>query len=414
MPSIAVYNLGKKYKRYGNQRSRLLEWISMGKIVKHEERWALRGIQFKVNKGESLGVIGQNGAGKSTLLKILTGTTMPDTGSVEIEGKVASLLELGTGFHADFTGRENAIMACRMAGYEEHEINNLIKDIIDFSELGDYFDQPLRIYSTGMQMRIAFSSVTAKRPDVLIVDEALAVGDAYFSQKCIRRIRTFKEKGTTLIFVSHDPGTVKTLCNRAILIDNGIMIKEGDPQFVFDYYNAMIAKKSKDEEIKQIENKHGKMVTRSGSHDAYIDNFEMYNDKNTPTRAFSVGEFARIRCNVYCKTKIVQPTFGILIRDRLGNDIFGTNTYHLQYKSATYHSGDVIDVEFVLKLNLGIGNYSLCLAVHTGDTHLEINYDWWDQCMVFQIVPKDSYLFVGVASLPIEAKISKLTKNEIK
>jgi len=189
---LETKNLSKKYKRYPNQWSRFAEWLTAGRYRTHEERWALRGVSFEVDAGEAVGIIGQNGAGKSTLLKILTRTTKPSKGNIKIGGRVSALLELGMGFHPDFTGRENAIMACRMAGLNREQIEQLLPAIASFSELGDYLDQPMRVYSTGMQMRLAFSASTVVRPEILILDEVLAVGDAYFSHKCVNRIRTFK------------------------------------------------------------------------------------------------------------------------------------------------------------------------------------------------------------------------------
>ncbi|MBU1137462.1 MAG: ABC transporter ATP-binding protein, partial [Proteobacteria bacterium] len=228
--------MGKKYKRYPNRWTRLGEWFSLGKYQGHKATWVLRNLSFEVNDGESLGIIGVNGAGKSTLLKLLTRTSAPSEGSVEISGRVSALLELGMGFHQDFTGRVNALMTCQMMGYSSEEAHGLIEEIREFSELGDYLDQPVRVYSTGMQVRLAFSAATVTRPEILIVDEALSVGDAYFQHKCIRRIREYREQGTTLLFVSHDPGAVKSLCNRAILLDGGAIIKDGAPDSVLDYY----------------------------------------------------------------------------------------------------------------------------------------------------------------------------------
>ncbi len=375
----------------------------------HEDRWALRGVSFEIEPGEAVGIIGQNGAGKSTLLKILTGTTQPSEGAMEIKGRVAALLELGMGFHPDFTGRENAIMACQMTGMSSKEMQTLLPEIEEFSELGDYMDQPLRVYSTGMQMRLAFSAATAVRPDILIVDEALSVGDAYFQHKSINRIRSFKEQATTLLFVSHDPGAVKSLCDRALLLDEGVLIRDGSPDAVFDYYNGMIARKSKDEEIRQVETELGRTTTRSGTGEASILNVEMFDQSGRPARAFRVGDTARIQCHITFNTSIENPTVGILIRDRLGNDVFGTNTYRLKVEEHSCKAGEGVTVLFTLPLNLGCGNYSLAAAVHSRDTHLEDNYDWWDQCLVFQVVPNDSFSFIGLAAIPVQVEIQKET-----
>jgi len=404
---IVVNNLGKKYKRYPNHWARLAEWLTRSCYLAHEDHWALRGISFEVLAGEAVGIIGQNGAGKSTLLKILTSTTQPNEGTFQITGRVAALLELGMGFHPNFTGRQNAIMACQMMGLNSEQIQELLPEVERFSELRNYMDQPLRVYSTGMQMRLAFSAATAVRPEILIVDEALSVGDAYFQHKCTKRIRSFKEQGTTLLFVSHDPGAVKSLCDRALLLDEGILIRDGAPDTVLDYYNAMIAKKSKDEEIHQIETDLGRTITRSGSGRAQVLTVEMQDEVGRPARAFMVGDTAKIHCHIEFNAPIENPTVGILIRDRLGNDVFGTNTYHLKLPKHSYVVGESINVTFTLPLNLGYGNYSLTIAVHSRDTHLEDNYDWWDQCLVFQVIPNNSFSFIGLAALPVQVEIQQ-------
>ena len=407
MSIIFVENIGKKYKRFPSHWARFAELVSGGLYQGHTERWALKDVSFEVAPGEAVGIIGQNGSGKSTLLKILTGTTLQTEGSYQLSGRIAALLELGLGFHTDFSGRENAVMACRMMGLDPEHTEETIPKIIDFSELGDYIDQPLRVYSTGMQMRLAFSVATAVRPDILIIDEALAVGDAYFQHKCMKRIRSFKEKDTTLLFVSHDPGSVKTLCDRAILLNEGRLIHDGPPDVVLDYYNGMIAKKRKDEEIQQVENDFGKVATRSGTGQARLRAVEMFNESGQPTRAFRVGETTKIRCRIEFHDAVDNPTTGFIIRDRLGNDIFGTNTHHLDLQTQSYISGDEIEVIFALELHLGCGNYSICAAVHEGSEHVADNYDWWDQCLVFEMIPNNSFHFIGCAELPVQTEVRR-------
>ncbi|MDD2547725.1 MAG: ABC transporter ATP-binding protein, partial [Burkholderiaceae bacterium] len=214
--SIELFDLGKAYKRYPNRWARLREWLQPG-APRHELQWVLKGLNLRVAPGQAVGVIGRNGAGKSTLLKMITGTSTPTQGHVTLQGRVAALLELGMGFHPDFTGRQNAWMAAQLLGLADAEIAASMPGIEAFAEIGRYIDEPVRTYSSGMQVRLAFSVATAVRPDVLIVDEALAVGDVYFQHKCYARIRGFRAQGTTLLFVSHDPGAIKSLCDRAVL-----------------------------------------------------------------------------------------------------------------------------------------------------------------------------------------------------
>jgi lipopolysaccharide transport system ATP-binding protein len=316
-------------------------------------------------------------------------------------------LELGLGFHPDFTGMENAVISCQMMGLSQNRISNLLPEIEKFSELGNYFTQPLRVYSTGMQMRLAFSTATIVCPDILIIDEALSVGDAHFQHKCIQRIRSYKEQGTTILFVSHDSMAVKSICDRAILFDNGTLIQDGTPEAVLDYYNGLIAKKNMDDEILQIISESGKVTTRSGRKQSYISDVNMLDDQNMKSSAFSVGDVAKIKCRVHFNETIDDPTIGFIIRDRLGNDVFGTNTYHLHMKTGTHRAGADIVVTFITKLNIGFGNYSITIGIHTGDTHIENNFDWWDQCLVFQVVPNSSFSFIGTAALPVDVEIDK-------
>ena len=240
MGYLRVNNIGKAFKRYAHKSGRLAEWFGLG--VHHDSRWVLRDITFDVEPGESVGIVGVNGAGKSTLLKIITGTTRPTTGSVEAGGRISALLELGMGFHPEFTGRQNAYMGAQLQGLTVSEVDAKIREIEGFAEIGDYFDQPMRTYSSGMQVRLAFSVASCVRPEILIIDEALSVGDTYFQHKSFDRIRNFRDAGTTLLFVSHSPGAIKTLCDRAILLDQGGIQRDDAPDAVLDYYNAVIAR----------------------------------------------------------------------------------------------------------------------------------------------------------------------------
>ena len=232
--AITVTNLGKAYKQYPNRWARLAEWMIPGKNPHHTLKWVLKDINFSVQSGEATGIVGINGAGKSTLLKMITGTTQPTKGSVHISGRVAALLELGMGFHPDFTGRQNVLMSGQLLGYSVEEVARLMPEIEAFAEIGDYIDQHVRVYSSGMQMRLAFSVATAQRPDVLIVDEALSVGDAYFQHKSFDRIRQFNKQGTTLLIVSHDKQAIQSVCNRASLLNGGILAMQGEPEAVLD------------------------------------------------------------------------------------------------------------------------------------------------------------------------------------
>ncbi|MEW6268961.1 MAG: ABC transporter ATP-binding protein [Thermodesulfobacteriota bacterium] len=410
MPRIVARSLGKKYKRYRHPLARLVEWASGDRIVCHEAEWALRGVSFEVGDGESLGIIGMNGAGKSTLLRVLTGTTLPSEGSFEVRGRVAALLELGLGVHPEFTGWQNATLAGQLLGLDDETLAAALPWVQEFSELGDHMDQPVRTYSTGMQVRLAFSVATAVRPDVLIVDEALSVGDAYFQHKSMSRIRAFQEQGTTLLFVTHDPAAVKALCRRAILLDRGTLLRDGPPDAVFDYYNAMIARKEDEAEIEQVESE-GRIATRSGSREAEIVAVELLDDARVPRRSFAVGETAAIRVRLRTNRDMPSPTVGFLIRDRLGNDVFGSNSFYLGVAHEPCTAGDEVCATFDVVLHVGCGSYSVTVALHTERAHVDASFDWWDRALLFQVVPGRGPGFTGVAALPVRATLSRPARD---
>jgi lipopolysaccharide transport system ATP-binding protein len=332
MSTIAVTNLGKAYKQYPNRWSRLAEWVLPGKQTRHHLHWVLQDINFTVQPGEAVGIIGINGAGKSTLLKMITGTTQPTTGNVHITGRVAALLELGMGFHPDFTGRQNAFMAGQLLGYSLEEIAALMPEIEAFAEIGDYIDQPVRVYSSGMQVRLAFSVATAIRPDVLIIDEALSVGDRYFSMKSFARIQDYLEQGTTLLFVSHDATAIKALCDKALLLDKGKVTKWADPETVIDRYNGMILESSN----KQTEQKATEVVAVESSHNymsqdrhtegfkarhAQVDtgevqlvDFNVYNRKGVHIISAISGDRVTIKYKVRANVDLEDLYFGFSIR----------------------------------------------------------------------------------------------------
>jgi len=369
-----------------------------------KEFHALYGISLKIHKGEAIGIVGLNGSGKSTLLQILAGILTPTKGTFHVQGRVAALLELGAGFNFEFTGRENAYMNAAILGIDRKELDKKFEEISDFAEIGEFMDQPVKTYSSGMVVRLAFSILTQIDPDILIIDEALGVGDAYFQHKCAHKIREFRSQGKTLIFVSHDPGAVKSLCDRAILLEKGKIIKEGKADAVLDYYNAIVAKKEKDQEIKQIETSTGHMITRSGNAKAEIAELSLINSSDEDIRCFNCGETARFRLKIKFNSTLVNPTVGLLIRDRLGVEVFGTNSFYRNDREFTVLEGSISLVEFEVALNLGPGSYSIAVAVHQGAAHTEESYDWFDNAVVFDVLPDPHNHSIGLAALPCKIK----------
>jgi lipopolysaccharide transport system ATP-binding protein len=411
MGQLRVRSLGKAYKRFAHKRGRLLEWLGAGS--QHELRWVLRNVTFDVQPGEAVGIVGANGAGKSTLLKLIAGTAHPTEGRIEAGGTISALLELGLGFHPDFTGRQNVYMAGSIRGLKPDEITGLMPQIEEFAEIGDYIDQPVRTYSSGMQVRLAFSVATVTRPEILIVDEALSVGDAYFAHKSFERIRRFRDEGTTLLFVSHSPVAVKTLCDRALLLDQGTLLRDGTPDAVLDYYNAMISVQEADLAIRQTERETGHVSTRSGSMDARIEHVELLS-RDKPVRALRSGEPATVRLDIVVERDIPELTAGILFRDRTGNDVFGTNTFHCGAPQRAVAAGRRLAVEFNFdSLPLGVGSFSLTTALHTHESHISSNYDWWDRALVFQVVEGDGPVGIGVCRIPVSVAWAGIEATQV-
>ena len=398
MSLLTVNNLGKAYRVYASEFQRIGRWFGIP-TKPSEEHWVLKHISFSIKAGEAIGIVGQNGAGKSTLLKMITGTLQPTEGNVHVNGRIAAILELGMGFTPDLTGRQNVFHAAGLMGFSAEKINDVIDDIEAFAEIGEYFDEPVRTYSSGMQMRVAFGVATAIRPEILIVDEALSVGDSYFQHKSFDRIREFQAQGTTLLIVSHDRGSIQALCNRAILLEKGTVIKDGKPEEVMDFYNALIAEKENATvQLRELED--GSIQTRSGSGEASIASVTLHNAAGDPIEYVSVGENVSLRISTQINSAIPELVVGYLIKDRLGQPVFGTNTHHLNCKIDSLEAGETVSYSFNFAASLGVGSYSVAVALHTADSHLSRNYEWVDLTLVFNVVNISQSEFVGLAWIP--------------
>ncbi len=409
MGTIQVTNLSKVYKQYHSRFARLWEWITPWQSTHHTTKCVIQDINFKVDAGEAVGIIGVNGAGKSTLLKIITGTTQPTTGKIVMNGQVVAMLELGMGFHPDFTGRQNAQMAAQLLGYTPREIDEYMPAIEEFAEIGHVLDQPVRTYSSGMQMRLAFGVATAKRPDILIVDEALSVGDAYFQHKSFDRIRQFQKKGTTLLFVSHDRTAVQAICDRAILLHQGKVLKEGAPEAIMDYYNALIAE-HENQSIRQTKINDHHVQTISGTGEASIESVALLNRANQPVEDINVGEQVTLRVKICINQAIPQLVVGYLIRDRLGLTMFGTNTHFKELPLYDLKPGKAFEYDIAFPANLGPGSYSISINLIGGDSHLAHNYEWRDLALLFNVVNINRTHFAGCNWLEPEISIKEFEK----
>lgn len=404
MSEIIVDKVGKAYKQYPTRWARLAEWLLPGRRKYHTLKWILQDISFTVNSGEAVGIIGMNGAGKSTLLKMITGTTMPTSGSIQVKGRVAALLELGMGFHPDFTGRQNVYLSGQLLGMSYEEILNCMPAIETFAEIGDYIDQPVRVYSSGMQMRLAFSIATAIRPDILIVDEALSVGDSYFQHKSFDRIREFGKQGTTLLIVSHDKQAIQSVCDKALLINNGRIECEGKPEEVMDYYNALLANHQNQTITQEIVKDQG-VRTISGSGEATVEDIYLLNRNGEKIDYVDVGERITLFVKVRTTTDIPRLVFGYGIKDRLGQTIYGINTHLMNKIIENIASGKIITYQFTFDANLGPGSYSIRTAITSSVTHLEHNFEWRELAKIFHVINMSKISFEGQTWLHPEINV---------
>lgn len=395
---LAVSGLGKAYRRWGSEWARVLSWFGIP-VSPAEEHWVLRGVSFSVGPGETVGIVGQNGAGKSTLLKLITGTAQPTEGNIVRSGRVAAILELGMGFNSDLTGRENAFHSAGLMGYSREQIEAVMPDIESFAEIGEYFDQPVRTYSSGMQMRVSFGVATAFRPDVLIVDEALSVGDSYFQHKSFRRIREFRDQGTTLLLVSHDASAIQAICDRAILLDAGRVLRDGQPEDVMDLYNALIAER---ENASLVVRKHesGREQVVSGTGEAVVSEIGLFGMASEPVEMIDVGQSVELRIKVRVNAAIDRLVLGYMIKDRLGQPVFGTNTHYTDQPVHGLKAGSELEYSIRFDADFGPGSYSVSTALVSTETHLVNNFEWRELALTFTVANMSKTEFIGSAWAP--------------
>ena len=378
MGAIVAQGLGKAYKQYRSRWARVADWILPGG-PRHILKWVLQDIGFTIRPGEAVGLIGVNGSGKSTLLKLITGTTQPTCGAVSLEGRVAALLELGMGFHPDFTGRQNAVLAGQLLGLSVEEIEARMPEILEFADIGDYIDQPVRVYSSGMQVRLAFSVATCVRPDILIVDEALAVGDVFFQQKCYARIERFIQAGTTLLFVSHSAGTILNICDRCIFLRGGRIAFDGAPADALDLYQAELLGRADQAPdaitihtapLQPLERTHlsalaGKTgsITTGAADCIGVRLLDRHGHERTTLVA---DEPATLQIDYLLHEDVADPHVGFKIRNRFGAVLFETNSYCMRRAPGPAASGAVLSASFSLNLNLFPDEYTLTVGLGAG------------------------------------------------
>ena len=401
---LQLQDVGKAYRDWGGEWRRMGSWFGVP-LRPLSEEWVLRHVSFAVSQGEAVGIVGHNGAGKSTLLKLVTGTLRPTEGVVGTTGRVAAILELGMGFNPELTGRQNALHSACLMGNPQGEVERAMPEIEAFAEIGDYFDQPVRTYSSGMQVRVAFAVATAFRPDLLIVDEALSVGDAYFQHKSFDRIRQFQREGTSLLIVSHDRVAIQSLCSRAILLERGRVIRDGAPEEVMDYYNALIAERE-NRTVREGTHASGRVQIVSGTGEAIAESIGLYDMSGARVEHVNVGDMVELRMSVRANADIPRLVLGYMIKDRLGQPVYGTNTHHTEQALCDVRAGQLVDYSIRFQMSVGPGTYSVSTALVSTDTHLVNNYEWRDLALMFAVSNIDKTYFIGNTWIPPKIAVS--------
>ena len=378
--AIAVDHISKVYKLYDKPMDRMVEALGLTKKKKYREHFALSDVSFQVKKGECVGIIGTNGSGKSTILKIITGVLNPTGGTLTVNGRIQALLELGAGFNMEYTGIENIYLNGTMNGFTEQEIESRMQDILDFADIGDYVKQPVKTYSSGMFVRLAFSVAINIDPEILIVDEALSVGDVFFQAKCYHKFEEFKKMGKTIIFVSHDLSSVSKYCDRVVLLNQGVKLGEGSPKEMIDDYKRVLVgqyelpeSKSEssllnDEQIQvAVQKKAAKQDTSKlleyGTKEAVIEQFYMTDDRGTESKSIIKGSEFTIHMKVRFMADLPAPIFAFSIKTVKGTEITGTNTMFEKAFLEPVKAGAVKDITFTQKMSLQGGEYLLSFGV---------------------------------------------------
>ena len=409
-PAIVATNVSKSYRMYAAPSDRLKEMACLGRRSFHRAFWALRDISFQVARGESFGIIGPNGSGKSTLLEIITGILQPTAGRVWSSGRVAALLDLGAGFNAEFTGRENVFMNGEIMGLGRQHVERNFQRIAEFAEIGAFMDLPMKTYSTGMWVRLAFATAIHVDPDVLVVDEALAVGDAIFANRCIQKFQELKARGVTVVLVSHDLGLVKLICNRAMLLYQGRALAEGEPGEVANHYNALVLDRQRafapapaqdppvvEEAVEEQAGAPLEWSFRHGDRQAQVLRAQLFNEESVPARVVRSGESVCVRVLARFAQSHPNPVVGMMLRTRIGMEVYGTNTLLEQERCGRLgplEAGDVLEVNFSFPCWLTPQEYTLTVAAQSADGS---SHDWLDDVLSFQVI--DSRQAAGVANL---------------
>ena len=402
--AIILENVSKSYPVYSAPANRLKELLTLGRRSYHQDFWALRDVSFEIERGTTFSILGENGAGKSTLLQLVAGILRPTAGRIEVNGRVSALLELGSGFNAEFTGRENVFLNGTILGLSNKEIERRYPAIVNFAEIGDFIRQPVKTYSTGMVVRLAFAVAINVDPEILLVDEALAVGDIYFRQRCMRKIHQLHRAGVTVIFVTHSVADVKSLATRAMWMGGGRVVEIGDPDRIVSHYQAAMVNKDAEylrhhavaeaeaagrtyvlrapEVVEKIPN----VDFRYGTGRSRVLGIAVLNQRGEELGLLPPDETVIVRVSVQAARETPLPIVGFMLRNHLGVDFSGTNTALEDTELPSLHSGDTLTVDFHLSLpELYPGHFSFSPAIANGTLEGYEMCDWIDNAVTFQM-----------------------------
>lgn len=413
--AIRVNDLTKIYRLYDKPSDRLKESLGISKKKKYKEHYALNNVSFDVKKGECVGIIGTNGSGKSTILKIITGVLNPSAGSVEINGRISALLELGAGFNMEYTGLENVYLNGTMIGFSREEIDEKLDDILNFADIGDFIYQPVKTYSSGMFVRLAFAVAINIEPEILIVDEALSVGDVFFQSKCFKKFEEFKKMGKTILFVSHDLGSISKYCDKAILLNNGNNLGEGAPNEIIDLYKRVLVGQFENDQEESAEDDINEKSTNVGLwKDNYIINpstqeygdkiveiidFAIVDNKGKYTSTLFKGEAFTIKVKIRANSQVENPIVAFTIKTIKGTDITGTNTMFEKVDIGSMNQGDVRIISFEQKMDIQGGQYLLSLGcTRYEQDDFQVYHRLYDVCNIDLVSDKNTVGFYDMNS----------------
>ena len=404
--AIEIRNLSKMYKLYNRPLDRLRDSLGLCRKKLYKEHYALRDINFDIGEGECVGIIGTNGSGKSTILKIITGVLSPTSGTVTVNGRISALLELGAGFNPEYSGLENIYLNGTMLGFSEEEIDARLEDILSFADIGDFVHQPVKTYSSGMFVRLAFAVAINIDPEILVVDEALSVGDVFFQAKCYHKFEEFKKQGKTILFVSHDLGSISKYCDRVILLNQGVMMDEGTPKAMVDMYKQLLVHQ---DPVKQAEEtvkedwKKGFQVNPNtleyGKKEAEITDFVVMDSKGRQTNTIEKGSDFQIKMRIHFHENIQQPIMAFTFKNIQGTEITGTNTMYEGVNVENTDAGKECVVTFEQKMDMQGGEYLLsfgCTGYRNGE--FTVFHRLYDACNITVVSSKNTVGFYDMNS----------------